>query len=70
MRNAIVLAIVVIGGLMPLASPEESGFSRTQASQGGYCPPGLKYAAGACVASCPSGYADQGRVCVFVSYSR
>src|SRR3954463_12323592 len=38
----------------------ESGFSRTQASQGGYCPPGLKYAAGACVASCPSDYADQG----------
>lgn len=29
------------------------------------CRPPLKFAAGACVTSCPAGYEDRGRVCVF-----
>jgi hypothetical protein len=29
------------------------------------CPAGLKYAAGACVPTCPGGYADVGHECVF-----
>lgn len=33
------------------------------------CPPPLKLAAGACVRSCPSGYADAGRTCVFQDMS-
>jgi hypothetical protein len=28
------------------------------------CPPHLKFAAGACVPTCPAGYADNGYVCV------
>ncbi|MFH6780980.1 MULTISPECIES: hypothetical protein [Methylobacterium] len=35
-----------------------------------YCRPPLKFAAGACVAQCPAGYEDRGRVCVFRSLSR
>jgi hypothetical protein len=29
------------------------------------CPPGHKIAAGACVQSCPGGYEDTGRICVY-----
>lgn len=29
------------------------------------CQPPLKWAAGACVASCPGGYEDHGRECVY-----
>jgi hypothetical protein len=35
-----------------------------------YCRPPLKFASGACVAQCPAGYEDRGRVCVFRSLSR
>ena len=35
-----------------------------------YCRPPLKFAAGACVAQCPAGYEDRGRVCTFRSLSR
>jgi hypothetical protein len=31
---------------------------------GANCANGRKFAAGACVATCPGGYEDQGRVCV------
>ncbi|BAQ44622.1 MULTISPECIES: hypothetical protein [Methylobacterium] len=34
------------------------------------CRPPLKSAAGACVAQCPAGYEDRGRICVFRSLSR
>lgn len=34
------------------------------------CPPGLKYAAGACVPRCPSGFEDNGRTCRFRPYNR
>ena len=33
------------------------------------CAPPLKFAAGACVPSCPGGFEDRGRVCVFRSQS-
>ena len=32
-----------------------------------FCRPPLKYAAGACVAACPGGYEDRGRVCNYRS---
>lgn len=32
-----------------------------------YCAPGLKFAAGACVQSCPAGYDDRGRICIYRS---
>jgi hypothetical protein len=31
------------------------------------CPRGQKFAAGACVTSCPGGYEDRGRTCVYRS---
>jgi hypothetical protein len=31
----------------------------------GYCRPPLKFAAGACVPSCPAGYEDRGRYCEY-----
>jgi hypothetical protein len=31
---------------------------------GANCPRGTKFAAGACVVTCPGGYEDQGRVCI------
>ncbi|MCJ2067458.1 hypothetical protein MKK75_01325 [Methylobacterium sp. J-030] len=34
------------------------------------CPPPKKFAAGACVITCPAGYEDQGRVCVYRNLSR
>lgn len=40
-----------------------------QAQWAASCPPPLKDAAGACVASCPAGYEDRGRTCTFRSYS-
>nr|WP_267356532.1 MULTISPECIES: hypothetical protein [unclassified Methylobacterium] len=41
-----------------------------EAQVAGACPPPKKIAAGACVAACPAGYEDQGRVCVFRNMSR
>jgi hypothetical protein len=41
-----------------------------EAQDAGACPPPKKIAAGACVAACPAGYEDQGRVCVFRNMSR
>jgi len=45
----------------PLAAPAYRSSRPFAAS----CPAGLKYAAGACVPSCPGGYADVGHECVF-----
>lgn len=42
----------------------------TQAQYATACPPPKKLAAGACVAACPAGYADQGRVCVYRNMAR
>jgi hypothetical protein len=45
----------------PLAAPDYRSGRPFAAS----CPAGLKYAAGACVPTCPGGYADVGHECVF-----
>jgi hypothetical protein len=58
-----ILAICAATMLLGLASEQAA------AQWASSCPPPLKLAAGACVASCPGGYEDRGRVCVFRSYS-
>ena len=45
----------------PLTAPDYRSARPCAAS----CPAGLKYAAGACVPTCPGGYADVGHECVF-----
>ena len=47
------------------ANPDAREAERLAAS----CLPELKYAAGACVSSCPSGFMDAGRLCVFENES-
>ena len=46
------------------------GAAPAQAQYASACPPPRKVAAGACVAACPAGYEDQGRVCVYRNMSR
>ncbi|MGU3664743.1 hypothetical protein ACLBX9_11205 [Methylobacterium sp. A49B] len=46
------------------------GAAPAQAQYATSCPPPRKLAAGACVAACPAGYEDQGRVCVYRNTSR
>jgi hypothetical protein len=46
------------------------GAGPAQAQYAAACPPPKKLAAGACVAVCPGGYEDQGRVCVYRNTSR
>ncbi|GJE11990.1 hypothetical protein FOHLNKBM_3036 [Methylobacterium longum] len=46
------------------------GTTPAQAPYAASCPPPLKLAAGACLAACPAGYADQGRVCLYRNSSR
>jgi hypothetical protein len=46
------------------------GTAPARAQYGASCPPPKKFAAGACVAACPAGYEDQGRVCVYRNTSR
>lgn len=53
---------ILVGVLRPPAL-------RAQAEES-YCRPPLKFAAGSCVAQCPAGYEDRGRVCSFRSLSR
>ncbi|GJE59551.1 hypothetical protein [Methylobacterium trifolii] len=64
-RVALVLLVAApIAGAVPAAaqSPAKSYlFQERQFSR--FCPPGLKYAAGACVRRCPAGFEDNGRTC-------
>ncbi|WP_409566319.1 hypothetical protein [Methylobacterium sp. J-070] len=46
------------------------GVAPARAQYAASCPPPKKFAAGACVAACPAGYEDQGRVCVYRNMSR
>jgi len=48
-----------------LAAPEDGPNPdwRILAQLAAQCPPGLKYAPGACVRICPGGYWDLGRAC-------
>ena len=56
-----VLALAVLALLA--AAPAQAQYATA-------CPAPKKFAAGACVAACPAGYEDQGRVCVYRNMSR
>ncbi len=62
MRRALTILLVSLCATAPSANAQQAWSDA--------CNPPLKYAAGACVAACPAGYEDQGRACVFRSYSR
>lgn len=57
MKRIILAAVLALVSLPALA--------QTNPPFASYCPPGYKFAAGACVQECPAGYEDRGRVCVF-----
>ena len=61
------LALTVLPLAPAEAAPRDRGDTRFKRS---YCRPPLKYAAGACVARCPAGFADTGRVCRFRTMNR
>src|SRR4051812_39904158 len=64
----IALPAVALAAATPaLANPVNASNPDWQISRrsGAECPPGLKFAADACVQQCPAGYFDNGRVCVF-----
>src|SRR3954447_14090065 len=67
MRRAALLAVALATATPALADPADAANPDYRASQqlAASCPPELKYADGTCVSTCPSGYADRGRVCVF-----
>lgn len=54
-------AAILLAGFVP-------GPTRAQVPDS--CPRGLKWAAGACVRTCPGGYEDQGDRCVYRNMSR
>ncbi|GJD79162.1 hypothetical protein [Methylobacterium gregans] len=59
---------LAIAALAPAeAAPRDRGDQRFKTT---FCRPPLKYAAGACVARCPAGFADTGRVCRFRTMNR
>ncbi|KMO40473.1 hypothetical protein VQ02_07495 [Methylobacterium variabile] len=68
MLRLVALGIILTATVMIGAAILRPPASRAQ--QEGYCRPPLKFAAGACVASCPAGYEDTGRTCVFRNMSR
>ena len=59
--SARILAVTVLALL---------GVAPARAQYAASCPPPKNFAAGACVAACPAGYEDQGRVCVYRNMSR
>ena len=58
------------GGVLALAVLALLAAAPAQAQYATACPAPKKFAAGACVATCPAGYEDQGRVCVYRNMSR
>lgn len=69
MLRLIALGIILTAAVTILASLLRPPSVRAQQEEG-YCRPPLKFAAGACVAQCPAGYEDRGRVCSFRNMSR
>lgn len=69
MLRLVVLGIILTAAVTILVTLLRPPPLRAQAEEG-YCRPPLKFAAGACVAQCPAGYEDRGRVCTFRSLSR
>jgi hypothetical protein len=62
--GVLALAVLALAVLALLAA------APAQAQYATACPAPKKFAAGACVAACPAGYEDQGRVCVYRNMSR
>lgn len=58
----LLLVLGMLAAYPGAAIPQASSWSMS-------CPPPLKLAAGACVHSCPAGYADAGRTCEFQDMS-
>ena len=56
---------IVLAGAFAAAQPNLA--PRPTVLWAASCSPPLKVAAGACVRSCPAGFADEGRVCMFRS---
>ena len=67
MSRMALLAIALAAATPALANPADAANpdERYERQFAASCPPGLKYAAGACVRTCPGGYADDGRWCEF-----
>jgi len=69
MYRIVFIALALAAATPALANPVDATspdwrISRQFAAE---CPPGLKFAADACVPQCPGGYADHGRVCVLMN---
>jgi len=66
MSRIALLALAFEAATPALANPVDPGNPdyRYERQFAASCPPGLKYAAGACVRTCPGGYADDGQWCV------
>ena len=60
MIRPLVVAALLIAGLAPASAQPRENRDRALANT---CPPGLKFAAGACLRRCPPGFSDRGRVC-------
>ncbi len=57
-----------LSAILPATAQSPSKFYQFQEQRfRNFCPPRLKYAAGACVRRCPAGYEDNGWVCRFRS---
>ncbi|TGE00547.1 hypothetical protein [Methylobacterium nonmethylotrophicum] len=69
MLRLFALGIIVTAAALVLAALLRPPATQAQEEEA-YCRPPLKFAAGACVASCPAGYEDRGRTCVYRSLSR
>ncbi len=69
MLRLVALGIVLTAAVTILVAVVRSPSVRAQQEESP-CRPPLKFAAGACVAQCPAGYEDRGRVCTFRSLSR
>ncbi len=67
MPRLLLLALALAVTAPAEAAPRDRGDQRFKKA---YCRPPLKYAAGACVARCPAGFADTGRVCRFRTMNR
>ncbi|MGY2048160.1 hypothetical protein [Methylobacterium sp. JK268] len=61
----VLLRCVAVSVLILAAALVLTGRPGPAPAQTGSCPPGTKFAAGACVRSCPGGYEDTGRSCVY-----
>jgi len=66
-RLLLIFALAALSPATAEAAPRDRGDTRFKTT---YCRPPLKYAAGACVARCPAGFTDTGRVCRFRTMNR